>query len=371
MIVNENSRSPAPKIDSGDSATPGLKKRGPAKGSRSAPKKILSVMSGLMDLMVEGLAPGAKRQRRSYELIVVGAGPTGTSAAICAASDGIDTLIVDSSEAEAGGDFIDCLDNCAANPAGITLGTRDELNAGRGRRFRLDMKPGLAVTGIREDGGRFRVETNQGYWLEAKSIVLAPGLHRHRLNIDGEEALAGAGVYTCAHCDGPDYIGKDIIVIGSGDSGIEQALFLANLAKSVTVVEKSDRASCSLDLYQMVKDCPNVDLRLNTIVRAFEGIAKLRSVRIEDAKTGEMDELQPAAAFISVGLQPATGVFRSSVDLDARGFIKTDGSMQTSLSGVFAAGHARTKSIRDNEDAAGEGYRVASIVGKYLEYSRR
>jgi len=324
-----------------------------------------------MDLMVEGLAPGVKIQRRSYELIVVGAGPAGTSAAICAASEGIDTLIIEAGQAEGGAQFIECIDNCAANPRGITLGGWADLADGQGRRFLLDLQPGLAVTRIRADGDHLQLETNQGHWLEAKSLILAPGLRRRRLNVPGEKSLAGAGVHTCANCEGPGYAGKDLVVVGAGDSGIEQALFLATLADNVTVVAKSHQVRCSPDLLRRAKSHPKITIRLNSIVREFKGGQALNSLMVEDARTGEIEEIYPAAAFIAIGLEPATSAFRASVEVDQSGFIKTDRNMQTKLPGVFAAGHARSRRIRGPEDAASEGCKAASIVRKYLDDSKR
>ena len=343
----------------------------PPRAPLSAPRKLLSIMNGLMDFMVDGLAPGVKKQRRSYELIVVGAGPAGTAAAICAASDGIDTLIVEAEQAEGGAQFIECIDNCAANPRGVTLGSGAELTAGKGRHFSLDLQPGLAVTGIREEGGHWQVETNRGHCLEARSIILAPGLRRRRLNVPGEETLAGAGVHACASCEGPIYAGKDLVVVGAGDSGIEQALFLATFAKNVTVVEQSRRTSCSRELYQKAEAHPNITLKLNHEVQEFKGDGMLRSVLVEDAKTGKIEELDAAAAFIAIGFEPATGAFQASVDVDQSGFIKTNSSMQTELPGVFAAGHARSRRVRGPEDAASEGYKAATFVRKYLDKAKR
>ena len=371
VAINTNSQFQASKTASGDVITAQSEERAPTRTSPSAPRKLLTMMSGLMDLMVEGLAPGVIKQRRAYELIVVGAGTAGTTAAICAASEGIDTLIIEAGQAEGGAQFIECIDNCAANPRGITMGSRADLSRGQGRRFLLDMRPGLAVTGIRAEDGYWQVETNQGHWLEARSVILAPGSRRRRLNVPGEETLAGAGVHTCANCEGPVYAGKDLLVIGAGNSGIEQALYLATFAKSVTVVEQSARARCSRELYRKAKAHPNITFKFNRTVREFKGSRLLRSVLVEDVKSGDFEELYAAAAFIAIGLEPATSAFQASVDVDQSGFIKTNRSMQTKLPGVFAAGHARSPNVESSEDAASEGYKAAMLVRKYLAKAKR
>ena len=340
------------------------------RASQSAPKKFLSIMSGLMDLMVDGLAPTAKIEQRSYDLIVVGAGPAGISAAICAAGEGIDTLIIEARQAEGGPQFIECIDDCAANPKGITMAGWADLTEGGGRRFILNVKPGLAVTAIREGGGHYQVETNQGHRISAKSLILAPGLRRRMLNVPGEKEFQGTGVHTCANCEGPAYSGKDVVVIGAGTSGIEQALSLAAFVKSVTVVEQGARAAGSRDLYQRAKTQPNITFKLNCIVREFKGGQRLRSVLVEDAKTGAFVELYAAAAFTTIGLEPATTAFQSSVDVDQHGFIKTNRGMQTSLAGVFAAGHARSSRVKGAEDAAEDGYKAAMLVLKHLDKKR-
>ena len=337
---------------------------------RSAPKKLLSIMSGLMDLMVDGLAPNVKGQQRFYDLIVVGAGPAGTSAAICAAGEGIDTLIIEAGQAEGGARFIECIDDCTANPRGITMAGWTDLEEGEGRRFLLNVQPGLAVTAVRPVNGHYQVETNQGHRIGAKSIILAPGLRRRMLNVPGEKAFSGAGVHTCANCEGPAYAGKDVVVIGAGNSGIEQALALATFAKSVTVVEQRARATGNRILYQQAKTKPNITFKFNGIVREFKGEQKLSSVLVEDARTGALEELYAAAAFKSIGLEPATTAFQSSVDVDQRGFIKTGRDLQTRFAGVFAAGHARTNRVKCAEDAAGDGYKAAMSVLKYLDKKR-
>lgn len=371
VTINTKSKFHASKTDSGDLVSGQTRERDATGSSPSAPRKLLSIMTGLMDLMVDGLAPGVNTKRQTYDLIVVGAGPAGTAAAVCAASEGIDSLIIEAGQAEGGAQFIECIDHRGPNSRGITLGSWASSADGYGRPFHLDMQPGLVVTGIRSEGGYWQVETNCGHWLEARSLILAPGLRRRRLNVPGEDTLAGTGVHTCASCEGPEYTGKDIVVVGAGNSGIEQALSLATLAKSVTVVEKSAGVGCNPRLHRRAKAHPKIAIKLNSIVRRFNGSRILSSVLLEDANTGEIEELYSAAAFIAIGLEPATNAFRTSVDVDRYGFINTNQNMQTKLPGVFAAGHARSPKIQGPEDAASDGYKAARSVHEFLDHSKR
>jgi thioredoxin reductase len=323
-----------------------------------------------MDLMVDGLAPTVKNQKWFYDLVVVGAGPARTSAAICAAGEGIDTLLIEAEQAEGGARSIECIDDCSANPEGITMTGWADLTDRGGRRFLLNVRPGLTVTAIGQEEDHYQVETNQGHRIGANALILAPGLCRRRPNLPGEQEFQGTGVHTCVNCEGPRYAGKDVVVIGTHDSGINQALSLAEFAKRVTVVEQGVRATGTRDLYQKAKTQPNITFKINCIVREFKGSHRLTSVLVEDSKTGAFEELDASAAFMTIGLEPATAAFQNSVDVDQRGFIKTSSSLQTSLAGVFAAGHALTSQIDCAEDAASDGYKAAMLVVKYLDKQR-
>ena len=360
----------ASRTPSGDMITVQSEKRDLTRTSLSAPKKLLGLMSGLMDILVEGLAPGVKPQRRSYDLIVVGAGPAGTAAAICAAREGIDSLIVEAGEVEGGAQILRCMDNPATYYKGSTLVSQDESTEDQGRSFVLEIRPEMAVTGIRAEGGFWQVETDHGLALEARSLILAPGSSPRRLDVPGEKTLASAEVHSGANRDGAAYTGKDLVVIGAGNSGIERAFYLATFAKSVTVVDQSSRARCSRELYQQAKARPNITIKFNLIVREFKGNRMLSSVLVEDAKTGDIEELKSAAVFVMIGLEPATLAFQASVDVDQSGYIKTNRGMQTQLPGVFAAGHARSRAVKGSEDAAREGYKAARLVHKYLDKAR-
>ena len=338
---------------------------------RSAPKKLLSIMSGLMDIMVDGLAPGVKQERRTYELVIVGAGPAGTAAAVRAASEGVDTLIIEAGQANGGAHFIECVDDCAAGAEGVTMGGwTSGLVKEKAHRFLVNIRQGLAVTGLREHGGHWEIETNLGHQISAKSVILAPGMRRRRLNVPGETELAGLGVHACAVCEGPAYAAKDVVVVGAGDLGIQQALHLATFAKSVTVAERSAGATCSRELLQRAGEQSNIKVKFDCIVREFKGREKLDSVLVEDAKTGAFEELYAAAAFLNIGLEPATGAFRTLVVLDQNGFIKTNRMMQTNRAGVFAAGHACSNRVQGPDDAAAEGYKAATWALRYLEKAR-
>jgi len=328
-------------------------------------------MNGLMDIMVDGLAPGVKQERRTYELVVVGAGPAGTAAAVCAAGEGVDTLIIEAGQADGGTRFIECVDDCAGDTAEVTMGGwTSGLVKEKAHRLFVNVRQGLAVTGLREYGGHWEIETNQGHQISAKTVILTPGMLRRRLNVPGETELTGVGVHACATCEGPAYAGEDVVVVGAGDLGIRQALHLATFAKSVTVAEQASGASCGRELLQRAEEQPNIKLKLDCIVREFKGREKLDSVLVEDGKTGAFEELYAAAAFINIGLKPATDAFRTLVHLDQNGFIETNRMMQTNLAGVFAAGHACSNGVGGPDDAAAAGYKAGTWALRYLEKAR-
>ena len=312
-----------------------------------------------------GISPKAKREY--YDLIIVGGGPAGLTAALYASREGIETLIIERSALGGQASVTECIDNYPGFPQGIEGGKlADEMGA-HCERFGTETLIAQAVTSIEVDGDYKMVRTETGDEYRSKALLLAPGSRYRRLGAPGEEDFIGAGIHFCATCDGPFYKGQEMVVVGGGNSGIEEGLFLTKFASKVTVLEVRDRLGASQILQEKAASHPKIDVRLNTTVEEFKGNGKLSSLVVKDIKTGVTEELKPGAVFIFIGLDPNTGFLKDVVDLDKWGFIETSATLETSIPGIFAAGDARGGSTKQVSSAVGEGTTAALMIRQYLE----
>ena len=308
-----------------------------------------------------------KAKREFYDLIIVGAGPTGITAALYAAREGIDTLVIERSGVggQAGAtQFIENYPGFSQGVGGAELA--DEMHR-QAERFGVETLPAQSVTGIKMEGD-YKVigtETGDEYW--ARALLLATGSRYRRLGVPGEADFIGAGVHFCATCDGPFYKGQDLVVVGGGNSGLEEGLFLTKFANEVKVLEMRDRLAASQTVQEKALSHPQMEIRLNTTVQEFRGNSKLSSVVIKDLKTGAVEELRPGAVFIYIGQDPNTGFLRGAVELDQWGFIPTSETLETNIEGVFAAGDVRAGSTKQVTSAVGEGTTAALMIRQHLE----
>ena len=235
-------------------------------------------------------------------------------------------------------------------------------------RFDVEILQAQAVTSVNGSGQHKMITTETGDEYCAAAVLLAPGSRYRRLNVPGEDDLIGAGIHFCATCDGPFYKGQEMVVVGGGNSGIEEGLFLTKFASKVTVLEVRDQLGASRVLQDKVVEHPDtIEIRLNTTVQEFKGDGHLESVVIKDLKTDQVEELHPGAAFIFIGLDPNTAFVKDDVQLDRWGFLTTAENLQTSVEGVFAAGDARAGSTKQVASAVGEGATAALMIRNYLE----
>ena len=316
-----------------------------------------------------GVSPKAKRE--FYDLIVVGGGPAGLSAALYAAREGIETLIIERSGVGGQAGITERIDNYPGFAEGVGGGELADAMRAHAERFDGEILPAQAVTGISVHGNYRMVSTESGDGYCASAVLLTPGATYRRLNVPGEEDLIGAGIHFCATCDGPFYKGQELVVVGGGNSGIEEGLFLTKFATKVTVLEVRDRLGASQILQEKAAEHPEIEIRLNTTVEEFKGNGKLSSVVVKDVNTGEIEELHPGAVFIFIGLLPNTDFLRDTVDLDQWGSISTGLTLETNLEGVYAAGDARSGSTKQVASAVGEGATAALMIRQYLEKTQR
>ena len=312
-----------------------------------------------------GINPKAKRE--FYDLVVVGSGPAGLTTALYAAREGIETLIIEKGGIGGQAGTTERIDNYPGFAEGIDGSELANQMRVHAERFGVEILPAQTVTKIWAEGDYKMIATESGDEYCSRAVLLAPGTRYRRLNVSGEEDLIGAGIHFCATCDGPFYKDREVVVVGGGNSGVEEGLFLTKFASKVTVLEFSDHLAASQILREKAAEHPKMEIRLNQAVQEFKGDGHLESILVQDRTTGAVEEIFPAAAFIFIGLDPNTQFVKDSVETDKWGFITTDGTMETSLDGVFAAGDARGGSTKQVASAVGEGATAALMIRNYLE----
>jgi thioredoxin reductase (NADPH) len=330
-----------------------------------------------LDLQTEARKP-------TYDLIVVGGGPAALTAAIYAAREGIETLLIERSGLGGQAGSTGAIENFPGFPQGISGAEFAERVVQQARRYDVEILQATEVAGLGRDPNCVGVQTAGGKEYQARALLIATGAHYRRLGVPGEETYVGAGLHFCATCDGPFYKGSaEIVVVGGGNSAAEEALHLTKFTDKVTMLVRADQLRASRFLADKLLASPRVDVRFRTIVEAFEGRrGKLTAVRIRELPSGTTSTLHPAAAFIFVGLQPNSTFARSMVEMTVEGFIVTghdlmhheyqaDGrvpfAFETSQPGIFAAGDVRLGSTNQIASAVGEGAAAAIAIREYLK----
>jgi thioredoxin reductase (NADPH) len=322
--------------------------------------------------LADKLGLGRMAMQHVYDLIVVGGGPTGLTTSIYAARENLQTLVIDSKGLGGQAGVTERLDNYPGFPEGVGGAELADRIVQQARRYGVEMLQAVSVTQITTDADQIDVETATGDHYHARAALIATGSSYRRTGAEGEDELIGAGIHFCATCDGPFYKGsKQLVVLGGGNSGLEEGLFLTQFTDSVTIVERGDRLKGNKILQDKIRMHPRMEVLLRHAVDRFEpkpdASGKLGGIVLEDLRTGERTELHPAGVFVFIGLDPNTDVAKGQVDLDDDGFIVTDMGMQTSIPGLFAAGDVRSGSTKQLASAVGEGAAAAIAIRQYLE----
>ena len=315
-----------------------------------------------------GISPRA--ERTFYDLVIVGGGPAGLTAALYAAREGIYTLIVERGGVGGQAGVTERIVNYPGFREGVRGAELADAMRVQAERFGVEVLPAQTVVSIMAQGDYRLVRTESGDEYCARALLLAPGTRYRRLGVPGEEDLIGAGIHFYATCDGPFYKDQEVVVVGGGNSGVEEGLFLTNFASKVTVLEIGERLRASQVLREKLADHPKIDARLQTTVQEFRGNGHLESVVVKDLATGETEELRPGGVFIFIGLDPNTDFLNGTVDRDRWNFVTTGPTLESSLPGVFAAGDARAGSTKQVASAVGEGATAALMIRQYLESSQ-
>jgi thioredoxin reductase (NADPH) len=320
------------------------------------------------DELAQKLGLGLKAERSFYDLIIVGGGPAGLTAAIYGAREGIDTLIIEKSSLGGQAGATERIDNYPGFPEGVGGAELAERMIKQAQRYGVELLSAVGVKSLRREDPYISVTTETGDQYCSRAAIIVTGSTYRRLGVPGEEDLIGAGIHFCATCDGPFYKGsKELLVIGGGNSGVEEGLFLSQFTDRITLVEFMPQLAASSLLQEKVRSDPKFNILTNTEVRQFKGNGKLSAVIARNRETGETVELHPAAAFVFIGLTPNTGFLEDAVETDKYGFIVTDETFQTSIPGVFAAGDVRRGSTKQLASAVGEGVTALLMARQHLQ----
>jgi thioredoxin reductase (NADPH) len=306
--------------------------------------------------------------RSAYDVVIVGGGPAGLAAAIYAAREGIDAVVMEAS-ALGGQAFIsDKIDNYPGFPDGISGSELAERFVAQARRYGVELLSAVSVTSVHREGEDLVSSLSSGQQLTSHAVIVATGSTYKRLNVPGEDDLIGAGVHFCATCDGPFYKGADeVLVIGGGNSALEEGLHLSEFAKNVRVLAHSD-LSASPVLQERVRSDPQFKIHTGMdIVELEGGQGRFTGVVARDRGSGETHKFPAAAAFVFVGLKPNNAFLGEKVERDKAGFLVTSPTMETSMPGIFAAGDVRSGSTKQLGSAVGDGIAALLMTRRYLE----
>ncbi len=298
-----------------------------------------------------------------YDIIILGSGPAGLSAAIYAQRARLSTLLIEEKPLS-GGQILDTyeVDNYPGLPGitGFEMGQKFRAHADRLGAEVVNAQ----VLSVRLDGEKKIVTTQKGVY-EAKTLIIATGAKHRRLGIPGEDKLVGMGVSYCATCDGAFFKGKTVAVVGGGDVALEEALFLARGSEKVYLVHRRDQFRGAKILQEKVKEASNIEPVLDSVVTEIKGEGQVSSILL-NSKNGESRELEVQGVFIAVGIEPNSSAVKDLVAQDAGGYIVAGEDTKTSVEGVFAAGDVRTKQLRQVLTAAADGANAVTSAEKYI-----
>jgi len=303
-----------------------------------------------------------------YDCMIIGGGPAGYTAGIYAARSGLKTLLLEGASTVSQITITDLIENYPGIPDGIHGFDLMQLFKKQAIHFGLEISAADATSLKKNPDNSPIWETAAGNTIyKALSIIAATGAKWNKLGVPGEEKFAGKGVSYCATCDGPFYKNQHVVVVGGGDTAIQEALFLTHFAKKVTVIHRRDRLRAAAVLQQRAFAEKKIEFVWKAKLTEVLGTDLVTGVRITDVESGRITEIPAEGVFIFVGRIPNTTLFRDVAELDKNGYIITDDNMRTSAAGLFAAGDCRAKQFRQVVTAAGDGANALYSAELYVD----
>lgn len=307
-----------------------------------------------------------KKQTEKVSLLIIGSGPAGYTAAIYAARANLKPVLYQGIQPGGQLTITTEVENYPGFPEGIQgpeLMVHFEKQA---QRMGADIRYGLA-TKVDFSSQPYKVEIDEEKWVEADAIIISTGASAKWLNLESEQRLNGYGVSACAVCDGFFFRGKEVAIVGAGDTAAEEALYLSKLCSQVHMIVRRNEMRASKVMQERVKSTPNIKVYWNTVTDEILGQKTVEAVRVKNNHSGETTEIPVRGFFVAIGHNPNSEIFKGFIELDEAGYIKTiPGTAKTNLEGVFAAGDVQDKIYRQAVTAAGSGCMAALDAERYL-----
>ena len=298
-----------------------------------------------------------------YDVIIIGGGPAGYSAALYSARAGLDTLVIEKMSAGGQMTLTGDIENYPGLESidGFTLSMNMQANAEKfGARTEYTEVTELDLLKAPKE-----IKTDSAVYY-AKTVILAMGASPRLLGIDGEAEFTGRGIHYCAHCDGRFYKNKTVAVIGGGNSAVSDALYLSRIAKKVLLIHRRDTLRATKIYHEPLKNAENIEFLWNSQVSSFTAESRVNGAIVKNTLSNEEFKIDCDAIFVSIGRRPETDIVKDIIELDENGYIVADESTKTSIDGVFAAGDVRTKALRQIVTAAADGAVASHFAEEYI-----
>ncbi|MDP2913598.1 MAG: thioredoxin-disulfide reductase [Candidatus Omnitrophota bacterium] len=304
-----------------------------------------------------------------HDIVIIGGGPSGLTAGLYACRARMKVLLLEKMACGGQALLADKVENFPGFPDGVKGPELAEWMLKQAEHFGLEVKSAEAKRVSPQNSGEktFAIELAGGERIAALSVIIAAGARWNALNIPGEKELTGRGVSYCATCDGPLFRGKDVVVVGGGDTALGDAIFLTKFADKVTVIHRRDKLRAAKILQERALANKKIELCLNSIATEIIGRNKVEGIKIKDAATNAERVLKADGVFVLIGLAPNSDVVKGLVKSDEKGYIIADDEMRTSTEGIFACGDVRQKLLRQVVTAAGDGATAAFSAQHYVE----
>lgn len=299
-----------------------------------------------------------------YDVIILGGGPAGLSAAIYTGRAWLKTLILESAVVGGNAAIADQIDNYPGFPFGILGGELMENFRKQAERFGAEIRM-EEVNAIEDAPEGKQVITSEGKYL-TRAIIIATGAQRRELGIEGEQEYLGRGVSYCATCDGAFFRNFPVAVVGGGESALKEALYLADIASKVYLIHRRDEFRASADSVAKLRNHVKIEPQLNRVIKRIEGDTVMRRLILQDVNSGQEEVLEVEGLFVSIGMVAATEFITGLINTED-GYVVTDEAMETSVKGIFAAGDIRSKRTRQIATAVGDGAMAGMAVTEYLK----